>query len=157
MLDFLYLKTRVASDNPMAALKRKMKKIKFYLRKQILAFIFASTYLRIMKTRRDVYQAIADPTRREIISLIAEKQYNVNAIAEKFDMSRQAVSLHLKILADCGLLVIKQSGRDRFCEAKLDQLDEVVSWVAQSRKHWVQRFEKLDQYLTEIKTKEHGK
>ncbi len=141
----------------MAAPKKKLKKIKFYLRKQILAFIFASIYLHIMKTRRDVYQAIADPTRRAIISLIAAEHYNVNAIAEKFDMSRQAVSLHLKILADCGLLVIKQSGRDRFCEARLDQLDEVVNWVAQSKQHWVQRFEKLDQYLTELKTKDNEK
>lgn len=127
------------------------------MRKQILAFIFASTYLRIMKARRDVYQAIADPTRREIIGLIATQAYNVNAIAEKFDMTRQAISLHVKILVDCGLVVIKQSGRDRFCEARLDQLDEVVSWVAQSRKHWVNRFEKLDQYLVDIKTKDNGK
>lgn len=125
------------------------------MRKQILAFIFASTYLRIMKARRDVYQAIADPTRREIIGLVAAQAYNVNAIAEKFDMTRQAISLHLKILADCGLIVIKQNGRDRFCEAQLDQLDEVVTWVEQSRKHWVRRFEKLDQYLEEIKTKDH--
>ena len=106
-----------------------------------------------MKARRDVYQAIADPTRRKIINLIAEHPYNVNSIAEKFEMTRQAISLHVKILADCGLITIKQSGRDRFCEAQLDQLDEVVDWVEQSRKHWVKRFEKLDKYLVEIKTK----
>ncbi len=70
-------------------------------------------------------------------------------------MTRQAISLHLKILADCGLIVIKQNGRDRFCEAQLDQLDEVVTWVEQSRKHWARRFEKLDQYLEEIKTKDY--
>lgn len=110
-----------------------------------------------MKARRDVYQAIADPTRREIIGLIANQSYNVNAIAEKFDMTRQAISLHVKILVDCGLVVIKQSGRDRFCEARLEQLDEVVTWVAQSKKLWVNRFEKLDQYLTEIKTIDNGK
>lgn len=110
-----------------------------------------------MKTRRDVYQAIADPTRREIINLIAAQPYNVNAIAEKFDMTRQAISLHVKILVDCGLINIKQSGRERFCEAQLDQLDEVADWVAQSKKHWVKRFEKLDQYLVEIKAKENGK
>ncbi|HWW41648.1 metalloregulator ArsR/SmtB family transcription factor [Pedobacter sp.] len=106
-----------------------------------------------MKARRDVYQAIADPTRREIINLLAAQPHNVNSIAEKFDMTRQAISLHVKILVDCGLITIKQSGRDRFCEVKLDQLDEVTTWVEQSRKLWVRRFEKLDQYLTEVKTK----
>jgi len=109
-----------------------------------------------MKARRDVYQAIADPTRREIINLIAKQPYNVNAIAEKFDMTRQAISLHVKILVECELIVIKQQGRERYCEAKLDQLDEVLTWVAQSKKHWVKRFEKLDMYLHEIKTKDHG-
>src|SRR5437762_1315078 len=109
-----------------------------------------------MKARRDVYQAIADPTRRAIIDLIADQSYNVNSIAEKFDMTRQAVSLHVGILAECGLIVIKQSGRDRFCEARLDQLDEVAAWVAQSRKQWLKRFEKLDQYLKVMKTKKHG-
>lgn len=106
-----------------------------------------------MKVRRDVYQAIADPTRREIINLIAAQPYNVNAIAEKFDMTRQAISLHVKILVECELIVIKQQGRERFCEAQLDQLNEVVTWVEQSRKHWVKRFEKLDTYLNEVKTK----
>ncbi len=123
------------------------------MRKWILAFIFATTYLHIMKARRDVYQAIADPTRREIINLLAAQPYNVNSIAEKFDMTRQAISLHVKILVDCGLITIKQSGRERFCEVNLDQLDEVTTWVEQSRKLWVRRFEKLDQYLTEVKAK----
>ena len=84
----------------------------------MLAFIFASKYLHFMKTRRDVYYAIADPTRREIISLIAAQPHNVNSIAERFDMTRQAVSLHVQILEDCGLLVVKKTGRERFCEAK---------------------------------------
>jgi len=110
-----------------------------------------------MKARRDVYQAIADPTRREIISLIANEPQNVNSIAEKFDMTRQAISLHVGILVECGLITIKQNGRERFCEAQLTQLDEVVNWVEQSRKHWVKSFEKLDNYLQEIKTKDHGK
>lgn len=109
-----------------------------------------------MKARRDVYQAIADPTRREIINLIAAQPYNVNAIAKKFDMTRQAISLHVKILVECELIVIKQQGRERFCEVQLDQLDEVVTWVDQSKKHWVKRFEKLDNYLHEIKNKSNG-
>ena len=110
-----------------------------------------------MKTRRDVYQAIADPTRREIINLIAAKPYNVNSLAENFEISRQAVSLHLKILVDCGLVTIKQSGRDRFCEARLERLDEVSDWIEQSKKQWVSRFEKLDKYLNQLNTKDHGK
>ena len=110
-----------------------------------------------MKARRDVFQAIADPTRREIINLIAAQPFNVNAIAQKFDMTRQAISLHVKILADCGLIVVKQSGRNRFCEAQLDQLEEVATWVDKSRKLWVRKFEKLDTYLAEIKTKDNGK
>ncbi|RXF68146.1 ArsR/SmtB family transcription factor [Arcticibacter tournemirensis] len=110
-----------------------------------------------MKARRDVYQAIADPTRRAIISLIAAQPHNVNSIAEKFEMTRQAVSLHVGILEECGLITIKQQGRDRFCEAKLDQLDEVATWVEQSKKLWVRRFETLDQYLETVKTKSNEK
>jgi DNA-binding transcriptional ArsR family regulator len=110
-----------------------------------------------MKARRDVYQAIADPTRREIINLIAAAPHNVNAIAEKFEMTRQAISLHVGILEECGLIVIKKQGRERFCEAKLNQLDEVADWVEKSKKLWVRKFEKLDNYLTEIKAKNNGK
>lgn len=110
-----------------------------------------------MKARRDVYQAIADPTRREIINLIVTQPYNVNAIAEKFDMTRQAISLHVKILEDCGLIIVKQNGRERFCELQIEQLDEVASWIAQSKTLWVNRFEKLDQFLNKVKTKSDGK
>src|ERR1700733_4483915 len=102
----------------------------------MLALIFASTYLHNMKARRDVYQAIADPTRRAIINMIANQPHNVNAIAEQFDMTRQAISLHIKILTDCGLIAIKQRGRDRFCEAQLDRLSEVSAFVDQYRQHW---------------------
>ena len=123
----------------------------------MLAFIFASKYLHIMKTRRDVYYAITDPTRREIISLIAAQPHNVNSIAERFDMTRQAVSLHVQILEDCGLLVVKKTGRERFCEAKLDQLTEVENWIEASRKLWKEKFEKLDNYLTALKIKNNGK
>src|SRR4051812_1701490 len=79
-------------------------KLKKYMRKRILAHIFASNYLHKMKARRDVYQAIADPTRRKIISMIASKPHNINAIAENFAVSRQAISLQVQILVDCGLI-----------------------------------------------------
>jgi len=104
-----------------------------------------------MKARRDVFQAIADPTRREIINMIAPQSLNVNTIAEKFDMSRQAVSLHIQILIDCGLIVVKQQGRDRFCEAKLDQLSEVSIWVDQYRQHWESKLDNLEKYIEQLK------
>ena len=127
------------------------------MRKQILAFIFASKYLHKMIARRDVYQAIADPTRRAIISMIADQPHNVNAIAEKFDVSRQAISLHVKILKDCGLITIKQHGRDRFCEAQLDQLSEVSAWVDQYRQHWESKLDALEKYLEKLKKERYGK
>jgi DNA-binding transcriptional ArsR family regulator len=117
------------------------------LRNQILAHIFASIYLHIMESRRDVFQAIADPTRRAIIGMIAQQPVNVNTIAENFDVSRQAISLHLKILAECGLLNIKQLGRERFCEVKLEKLNEVHEWVEQYHKLWAGRFSKLRDFI----------
>lgn len=105
-----------------------------------------------MITRRDVFQAIADPTRRQIIDLLAQESLNVNAIAEKFDVSRQAVSVHVKILSECGLLVIRQEGRERYCEARLSKLSEVASWATQYKKFWEGRFGSLDRYLNTVKT-----
>lgn len=106
-----------------------------------------------MITRRDVFQAIADPTRRAIIQRIAQEPLNLNSVAEAFDISRQAVSKHIQILTECGLVVVTQKGRERFCEAQLDKLNEVSDWVEKSRKHWIARFEKLDNYLNEIQNK----
>jgi DNA-binding transcriptional ArsR family regulator len=122
-----------------------------------LRIIFASTYLLIMIARRDVYQAIADPTRREIINLIAGNPHNVNAIAEKFDVTRQAISLHVNILADCGLIIIKKQGRDRVCEAQLDKLGEVSAWVDQYRQHWESRLDALEKYIEKLKAERNGK
>jgi DNA-binding transcriptional ArsR family regulator len=110
-----------------------------------------------MKARRDVYQAIADPTRRAIISMIAAEPHNVNAIAEKFEVSRQAISLHVKVLTDCGLITIKQRGRDRFCQAQLDQLSEVSAWVDQYRQHWESKLDTLETYLEKLKQERYGK
>jgi DNA-binding transcriptional ArsR family regulator len=123
----------------------------------MLALIFASTYLHNMKARRDVYQAIADPTRRAIINMIATQPHNVNSIAEKFDVSRQAISLHVKVLTDCGLITIKQRGRDRFCEAQLDQLSEVSAWVDQYRQHWESKLDALETYIEKLKKERYGK
>jgi DNA-binding transcriptional ArsR family regulator len=106
-----------------------------------------------METRRDVFQAIADPTRREIINLIAQKSENLNTIADNFDVSRQAISLHIKILRECGLIVIKKKGRERYCEARLKQLNEVSAWVEQHRKVWEHLLDNIDGLLKEIKEK----
>ncbi len=110
-----------------------------------------------MEIRRDVFQAIADPTRREIIRLVAENPLNLNSIAEKFDVSRQAVSLHVKILNECGLISIKKQGRERYCEAKLDQLVEVAQWVEQYKQFWEERFKSLDKYLAKVQANKKDK
>ena len=100
-----------------------------------------------METRRDVFQAIADPTRRQIIEMVARRSLNVNEIAENFEVSRQAVSLHVKILMECGLVVIKKQGRERYCEAKLDQLNDVAEWVEYCKQFWSTQFNSLEKYL----------
>jgi DNA-binding transcriptional ArsR family regulator len=107
--------------------------------------------------RRDTFQAIADPTRREIINMIARKSLNVNAVAENFSVSRTAIYKHLKILSECGLVVINQQGRERFCEARLERLNEVSDWVEQYRQIWTQRFDSLEKYLDELQTKQPSK
>lgn len=110
-----------------------------------------------MEIRRDVFQAIADPTRREIIGLLAENPLNLNSIAEKFDVTRQAVSLHVKILNECGLISIKKQGRERYCEAKLDQLGEVAAWVEQYKQFWEEKFRSLDKYLAKVQANKKDK
>lgn len=120
--------------------------------------IYLQAYTCIMKIRRDVFQAIADPTRREIINMLAHKSLNVNTIAESFDVSRQAISLHIKILLECELLKIKKQGRERYCEARLDQLNEVSIWVEQYRQHWESKLDSLEIYLNKLKKeRKHGK
>ena len=123
----------------------------------MLVYIFTSTYLYIMKARRDVYQAIADPTRRAIVNIIADKPQNITSIAGQFDMSQQAISLHVKILIDCGLVIIQQQGRDRFCKADLSKLSEVAEWIDQYRTHWESRLDKLEKYVAKLKKERYGK
>src|SRR6476620_1432146 len=103
--------------------------------------------------RRDVFQAIADPTRREIINMIAHRSLHLNTVAEKFDISRPAISKHIKILTECGLIAIRQQGRHSYCEAKLDKLNEVSGWVEQYRKFWTQKLDALEIYLDELQMK----
>jgi DNA-binding transcriptional ArsR family regulator len=97
--------------------------------------------------RRDVFQAIADPTRREIIDLIANRFLNLNAVAQNFDVSRPAISKHIKILTECGLIEIKQLGRERYCKAKLQKLNEVTEWAERYRVFWTRKLDALERFL----------
>ena len=109
--------------------------------------------------RRDVFQAIADPTRREIIQVIAGKSLTLQTVADSFGISRQAVSKHVKILTECGLITIKESGRERYCETKLDQLNEVAVWLQQYRQYYENKLDSLEIYLEKLqsKNKKNGK
>ncbi|WP_256009243.1 ArsR/SmtB family transcription factor [Desertivirga xinjiangensis] len=104
-----------------------------------------------MIERRDVFQAIADPTRRMIIQKLAREPLNLATIGEDFGISRQAIAKHIKVLNECGMIEITQKGRERFCEARLEQLNEITDWVNESRKLWNYRFDKLDKFLKETK------
>ena len=107
--------------------------------------------------RRDVFQAIADPTRREIINMIARQPLNLNSIADQFQISRPAVSKHIKILTECGLVMIRQQGRERVCEPQLKKLTEVSEWVDQYRKFWTQKLDALELYLGQLQHKKSKK
>ena len=97
--------------------------------------------------RRDVFQAIADPTRRDIIDLLSDKPLTVNALAENFDISRPAISKHLKILRECGLVQMKTRGRERICSARLENLKAVAEWTAQYRRFWNEKLDALEKLL----------
>ena len=100
-----------------------------------------------MEARRDVFQAIADPTRRDIIDLLAKQSLNLNAVAENFDISRPAISKHIRILTECGLIVIRQQGRERYCEAQLQKLKQVAKWTEQYSRFWDQKLNNLQNFL----------
>jgi DNA-binding transcriptional ArsR family regulator len=101
--------------------------------------------------RRDVFQAIADPTRRAIIALIAVQAMTPNAIAEHFDTTRQAVSKHLRILAECELVAQEQRGREIYYSLEIDKLKEIDEWMEQYRQIWKARFDQLDEVLAVMK------
>jgi len=103
--------------------------------------------------RRDVFQAIADPNRRVILSMLADGQLNVNQVANQFDITRSAVSQHMKILTECGLVTISKKGRERYCEAKLDKLSEIWDWLNQYKKFWESKFDAMEIALKELQKK----
>jgi DNA-binding transcriptional ArsR family regulator len=104
--------------------------------------------------KRDVFQAIADPNRRAILNLLAQRKLTLNGVAENFSISRPAVSKHIRILVECGLVEIRKNGREHYCEVQAKKLDEVADWIAQYRGVWEARFDRLDEYLAEIQKKE---
>ncbi|HTF80223.1 MAG TPA: metalloregulator ArsR/SmtB family transcription factor [Cytophagales bacterium] len=104
-----------------------------------------------METRRDVFQAIADPTRRAILVLIAAQAMTPNALAEHFDSSRQAVSKHIQILTECGLVNQEQKGREIYYHINANKIDEVDKWIEQFRKVLQTQFNQLDNVLSVLK------
>lgn len=104
-----------------------------------------------MEIRRDIFQAIADPTRRAILVLIASQAMTPNALAEHFHTSRQSVSKHIQILTECDLLKQEQKGREIYYSLEIDKMKEIDMWIAQFRKIWEKRFNQLDNLLSTIK------
>ena len=101
--------------------------------------------------RRDIFQAIADPTRRAIIALIAVQSMTPNAIAEHFDTTRQAISKHLKILTECELVKQEQQGREIYYQLEINKMKQIDKWLEQFRKIWEKKFDQLDKLLATIK------
>lgn len=104
--------------------------------------------------KRDIFQAIADPTRRAIIALVALQAMTPNALAEHFSTTRQAVSKHLRILTECELVTQEQKGREIYYRLEIDKMKEIDEWLEQYRKIWESRYEQLDTLLAELKQQE---
>src|SRR3954470_19546812 len=101
--------------------------------------------------RRDIFQAIADPTRRAILILIASQAMTPNAIADNFHTTRQSVSKHLRILTECELVKSKQEGREIYYSLEVEKMKEIDKWIEQFRKIWETKFNQLDNVLSTLK------
>lgn len=106
-----------------------------------------------MKLRRDIFQAIADPTRRAILVLLSTQTMTAGAIAAEFEVARPTISKHMQILNECELVESNQQGREIFYEIKIDKMKEIDQWIEQFRKIWEERFDNLDAYLAKIQNK----
>lgn len=117
-------------------------------------YIWVSEHLLIMatETRRDVFQAIADPTRRKIIELVATEAMTLNAIAENFKISRPAISQHIKILNECGIIDIETIGRERYCKVQTKNLIPAFLWLEQYQKQWTQRIDSFEKYVNKLQS-----
>lgn len=123
------------------------------MRNRKVAHIFATEQFHNKhksKMRRDIFQAIADPTRRAIIVLVTLKAMTPNAIAEHFDTTRQAVSKHLRILTECELVKQEHQGREIYYSLEIDKMKEIEKWLEQFKKIWESRFNQLDSLLSTI-------
>ncbi|MBC8756291.1 winged helix-turn-helix transcriptional regulator [Kordia sp. YSTF-M3] len=103
--------------------------------------------------RRDVFQAIADPVRRDIIELLATETLTINAVAEKFDVSRPAISKHLKILKECDIITIEKQGRERFCTIQPKKLIPAFLWIDQYKQLWEDKLDNFENYLQQLQSK----
>ena len=103
--------------------------------------------------RRDIFQAIADPVRREIIEIIGSQALTVNEVAEHFSISRQAISKQLKILDECGMVHMEQKGRERYYSIQAESLIPASLWIDHMHKHWEDRIDSFERYVNELKNK----
>lgn len=103
--------------------------------------------------RRDVFQAIADPTRREIINLLSGRSMNLNAVVDKFEMSRPAVAKHIRILTECGLVTVQTQGREKLIKADLKKLKQVSDWTEKYNKFWTEKLDALGDFLDQEENK----
>jgi DNA-binding transcriptional ArsR family regulator len=107
-----------------------------------------------MKLRRDPFQAIADPTRRAILVLLAAQTMTAGAIADNFDVARPTISKHMQVLSECELISANHKGREIYYELKVDKMKDIDNWLAQFRKIWADRYNQLDQLISTIKKNE---
>ncbi len=118
----------------------------------MITFIFVTKRL-LFDMRRDVFQAIADPVRRDIIGLLSNEPLTVNMVAENFEISRPAISKHLKILKECDIIDIDKQGREIYCIIKPEKLVPVFFWIEQYRKLWEEKIDSFEHYLNELQSK----
>jgi DNA-binding transcriptional ArsR family regulator len=101
----------------------------------------------MQNTRRDVFQAIADPNRRAIINMLVGQKLTLNSVADRFDISRPAISKHIKILTECGIVTITTQGREHYCETNMKKLNEVTDWIDHLRTFWNNKLDALGEFL----------
>ena len=125
----------------------------------MLAYIFANVCLHKLKQimRRDIFQAIADPTRRAILGLIALQSMTPNALAEHFDTTRQAVSKHIKIITECQLIKQEQAGREIFYHFNAKKMKEIADWLDPFRNMWEDKFNRLENAIVNLKKNKNGR
>jgi DNA-binding transcriptional ArsR family regulator len=127
------------------------------LRNQKVAYICNESVANLFPMKRDVFQAIADPTRRTILMMIAAQAMTPNALAESFDFTRQAVSKHIKILQECEIVESKKVGREIYYQLVPSKMKQIDVWLTQFKQYWEDKFSQLDEVLINLKTKEDEK